>query len=242
MRLVVFVVALALASCTAVAPTAAPDSFIDGAFVPPPKGSLVVLLPPNGSPAAAARGEELIQEHVHGQLVAAGYRVAGLERANYAVIWEQEIAAVGGIYDAKSGAFKPKANLQAMAQLARRVAASTGCSLVLEYQLVERPATLSGRSAQWDGQVRQQQVVGAYGNEYRHDGSTVGLSVRLFGLLADGRVAFKTYGGTSLPYQINARSAVQEFRPNLFISGEETAEGVKLALAPIVGRELKRVP
>ena len=225
---------LLLQGCVTAPPAAKSDSYVDSSFTAPARGSLFVLLPVNSGSADVARGESLVTEQLHRQLIGAGYKVVALDDANYEVIWTQEIQAVGGIYDSKTGALKTQAYAQALAALTRRVALDTRCAMVLKPALVMRQARLSGIGADWDGQRRPVPQVRNYGAESRYDGSIPAISIELLGLASNGNVAFKTLGGISLPYRADSLGARFEVRPDLFADATETASGVYIALAPLL--------
>lgn len=225
---------LALQACATKAPTAPADNYVAPAYRPLPQGALVVLLPSKGGVPEMSAGEQFVVDQLHRQLSAAGYRVKALDAANYSVLWEQEVRIVGGIYDAGTGALRTRAYGQALGALAQRIAADTGAALIVSHKLLLRPAPLSGMRAMWDGQNRAQPTAKAHGDDYRFNGDTIGLSVELLGIAGDGSVAFKTYGGTSLPYRADVWDGKNQVRTDLFDKDEETAQGVGIALQPVL--------
>jgi hypothetical protein len=226
--------ALLLQGCASTPPAPKSDNYVDPSFNAPAQGSLFVLLPVKSGSPDVAQGERLVTEQLHRQLTGAGYKVVALDDANYDVIWNQEIQAVGGIYDGKTGALKTQAYAQALAALTRRVAVDTRCAMVLKPALVMRQAHLSGIGADWDGQRRPVPQVRNYGADSRYDGSIPAISIELLGLASNGNVAFKTLGGISLPYRADSLGARFEVRPDLFADATETASGVHIALMPLL--------
>lgn len=87
----------------------AAKDYIEPKFVPPPTGSLIILAPKHGTSPQIAEGEEFILRQLHLQLTAAGYRVAVLDSSNYASMWQEEVNAVGGLYDPNTGERDPVA-------------------------------------------------------------------------------------------------------------------------------------
>lgn len=199
-----------------------------------PAGDLVVLVPSRDAGESFPAGEAMARQQLEQQLAAAGYRVVGVDPGEHEKIWNQEAAAAGGIYDTTTGALKRGVYQQVLGAVARHIAVQTHCALVVDYRLVLRPAPLSGWGAEWDGQKRRPTVINSVSREIRLSGTTRGLSVELTGVLSDGRIAFRTFGGTSLPYTMNRLASKQEVRHDLFATDRETADGVKIALAPLL--------
>lgn len=227
-------VTLALQACATTNTSAPADNYLAPAFRPLPPGALVILLPARGGVPDMSAGEQFVVDQLHRQLTAAGYRVKALDAANYTALWDQEVKLVGGIYDPASGELRTRAYGQALGALAQRIAADTGATLVVSHKLLLRPAPLSGMRAIWDGQNRAQPTAKAHGEDYRFNGDTIGLSVELLGIAGDGSVAFKTYGGTSLPYRADVWDGKHQVRTDLFEKDEETAQGVRIALQPVL--------
>lgn len=229
----ILITSLALVACAAPAQRPPADTILGKHFTKPPAGSLIVLLPPAQTPDFEA-GENFMAAQLGAQLMAAGYRAAMLPASNYNEIWQQEIAAVGGIFDPATGASRPEAFTLAMGNLARRICAEAQCAMIIQQRLVERTATLNGFVADWDGQTRRIQTRGALGQDYKFTGSTLAISVELVGVMADGGVGFRTYGGATLPFQTNVRESRNELRANLFQDDKEIADGVRISLQPLL--------
>jgi hypothetical protein len=234
--LTVALLALALQGCASTPETAPLDNYLAPALRQLPQGALVVLLPPKMSSEEMGAGEVYVAEQLHRQLNAAGYQVKALDPANYALLWDQEVKIVGGIYDARTGELRTGAYGQALGALAQRIATDTGAALIISHGLTLRQAQLSGARAQWDGQNRPQPTSKGFGSDYRFDGDTIGISVELLGIAGDGSIAFKTHGGTSLPYRADVWNGKNSVRTDLFDKDEETAQGVRIALQPVLMR------
>jgi len=232
-RIAIGLLALALSACASLEPPAATDNYRAKNFVVPPPGALVVLLPAPKAPDLAA-GEMMMTAQLHRQLRALGYRTALLDTANHAKVWAQEIEAVGGLFDPGTGAPRPGAHARALSSLARRICAEASCALVMQQRMVLREARLGGTKAEWDGQRRRVPVVGAGMDNYSFSGQTGALSVELVVFTKDGEPAFRSYGGASLPYRLNAGKEGNEIRPDLFDNDEEIADGVRIALQPLM--------
>lgn len=224
-----------LAAGCASPPMPAADAYLAKPFSPPERGALVVLLP---APSAQEmpQGTALMTEQLHRQLVASGFKVAALSASNHDEIWRQEATAVGGIYDPATGKLDAQAQGKALAHLAQRVCAELKCAFVLHQRLVLRKAALAGTKAEWDGQRRNMPVKGGPDQMLNLSGDTTGLSVELIAIQADGMTAFRSYGGASLPYRVDVNRERNEVRPDLFADDKELAEGVQIALQPLLVR------
>lgn len=220
--------------CGTRAPQPAPDNVTDPSFNPPARDSLIVLLPPV-APAGVdlAAGEEMLVTQIETQLRAAGYRVETLPGSEYDRLWSREVAAVGGIFDATSGAHRPQAQAEALSSLARHVCEDKGCALLVRQRMAVRSARLAGTYAEWDGMRRQVPTTDDPSRSYRYSGSTTALSVELTAIDARGGFAFRRFGGAALPFEINNRELKSELRRDLFASDAEVAAGARLALEPL---------
>jgi len=225
--------ALALQACALPTPPAPSDNYVAPDFTMPARGALIVLLPPKTTTPQAIAGGAFVVAQLHKQLTQSGYKVVALDPDNHALIWEQEVSAVGGIYDPADGQLKTAAYGKALAGLAQRIAADTKAVLVISHSILGRPAAVSGTKAIWDGQSRTLPVAKTFGSEFRiSTGTSTALSVELLGIAGGGQVVFKTYGGIAVPYRANMAGEKYELRPDLFANDGETADGVRLALAP----------
>jgi hypothetical protein len=229
------VVLVLAAACATPVPKAAADNVRGKNFTTPPLGALIVLIPPPQTKEVEL-GESFMAAQLGAQLQAAGYRVATLTRSNYSDIWSQEVAAVGGLFDQTTGASKAEAYALALSNLARRVCDEAKCAMVIQQRLVTRTAKLDGSIADWDGQSRSIPVKNARTREFRFSGTTKALSIELLAVMANGGMGFRTYGGASLPYQADIQESVNELRPNLFSNDQEVADGVRIALQPLLGK------
>ncbi len=235
LRLSSFVLTVfALQACSATSPRIPTDNYIAPAYKKPAPGALVILLPAKASLEEVRAGEEFLLQQLHRQLGAAGYRVKAMDAANYTVIWNQEVQAAGGIYDAATGERRTDAYAKALSGLAQRIATDTQASLVVSHSLVLRKAQFAGAMAQWDGQSKVQPTSRSAGADYRFDGTTAAISVELLGIGGTGAIAFKTYGGVALPYRADTWDGTSHVRKDLFASDAETAEGVRIALEPLL--------
>jgi hypothetical protein len=225
-------VASCAAACSLASPTWA-QTPPDPAFTPPEAGSLIVLLPPEAEADELQAGLPLLLDALHRTLSSGGYRVALLDAANFATLWAQEAQAAGGLFDPVTGARRVEAHARAITTLSARVAGETGARLVIKPWLVLRTAELSGTKAVWDGQQRLVPARHQAGASAWYRGTTTALSVDLLALQASGALAFRSFGGASLPFVVNAARERLEVRENLFSTPDELHDGVSIALRPL---------
>lgn len=236
MRLILsLLVACAAASCAGTPPPEATDNFSATSFKAPGPGELVVLLPVPPSTPEIAKGEAILLQQLHQQLTAARYRVVIFDADRYAAVWDEEVSAAGGIYDPNTGQLRTEAHNRASSAAAKRVCAETKCALVLGPRLCGRPVRLKQSTAEWDGQRRRVVVVGSARSDGIVTGKALALSVELLGLTGNGTVVFRSFGGASLPFQLDWASSRNVLRPDLFSSDAEIADGVRIALRPLLG-------
>lgn len=123
--------------------------------------------------------------------------------------------------------------------LAQRIGESTKASLFLMHSLVLRETVLGGTKADWDGQSRLVPSGLTFGSSYTYTGHGKGLSVELLALTSQGDIGSRTFGGTSLPYRLDASKDTFTLRKDLFANDRETAEGVRIALRPLTGKVMQ---
>lgn len=102
-----------------------------------------------------------------------------------------------------------------------------------------RPTQLGGTKADWDGQSKLVPTALTFGDSFTYSGTGKGLSVELLALTTNGDIAFRSFGGTSLPYRLDRSRSDLELRKDLFASDRETAEGVAIALKALTGSKKK---
>jgi hypothetical protein len=223
-------------ACASISPPLPSDNLIAPGFQRPEAGALIVMLPAKVEAVELEAGVGFLKDQLRQQLNAAGYKVVALHQDSYDTIWEQEVAEVGGIFDATTGALRRREYALAIGHLVQRVSIETKAAMVLEPQLVLRRAEVSGVSAVWDGQQRRGMSRGAAGDEVRSNGTTLGLSVGLRMFASSGEFVLNTHGGASLPYRINLQTSSNEVRPDLFADDKEITDAVALALSPLLTR------
>jgi hypothetical protein len=233
-KLLYLTLSLLLASCASRLPSLPSDNLTSPNFRQPQVASLIVLLPVEVETAELQPGAAILMSTLHQRLTAAGYKVVALDQSSHDAIWSQEVEEVGGIYDQKTGAPRPRESMLALGRLVQRVSAKTHAAVVVRPQLVLRNAEIAGMSAVWDGQQRRISVFGAGGDTIRHDGLTLGLSVGLDIFASSGELVMHTHGGALLPYRVNVQSSKNEVRSNLFANEKDVADGVAIALTPFI--------
>jgi hypothetical protein len=210
-----------------------PSSLIGAAYSRPSPGALVLLLPPIADPVDLEPGIPTLLKALHDELSSAGYRTALLDKKNFEVLWSQEVDAVGGVFDTRTGAPKLRERAAAVSALAVRLAKETSAAVVIYPGLITRTAEIHGTKAEWDGRLETIPTRGTFGGNSHHSGSTPAISVQLTAVSASGNVAFMTFGGIALPYIVNFVSEKPELRQDLFRSEKDVYTGVKIALSPL---------
>ena len=234
MRTLVLIIALVLGSTVVQADQK--SAIVGSTFKRPSAGALILLLPPIAESAELEAGIPMLLQALHTELSAAGFRTALLDKANYETVWAQEVEAVGGIFDSKTGTLKASHQAAAMTALAKRLTRDSSASLAVIAKLVTRKAELHGTKADWDGRLVQFPTKGAFGGTSNFSGTTTAVSVHLIALTHDGGLAFSTYGGVTLPYVVNFVSEKPELRANIFSDEADLPKGVKIALTPLLAK------
>lgn len=226
---------LLLSACAAVPPKEARDNYLSTSYKAPQPGALIVLLPPaKAGSSELEAGNKFAQQQLYSQLTQAGYRVALLNSTNYAELHKQAVDAVGGLYDSSTGALRKEASAQATASMARKICQQLECSHVLIQRLVVRKAEIGAQRAEWDGQSRSIEKINTGGTLTNFKGTTTGLSLELTAITANGEVAFKRFGGISLPHEFDMIKSQSQVRKDLFKNDEEVADGVRIAIQPFL--------
>jgi len=178
-----------------------------------------------------------MKREIYTQLQRMGYQSVFLNEENYENLWNSAVGKVGGLYDSKTGNFKPQAYVEAMKILAVNIASEVEYSVLIVPNFVVKRAKVSGKFVSWDGVYRDYLMKNQTYNSYSFHGETKGLSLELRAFSSDGAWLFNSYGGVSLPYEVNMEEAKHEMRDKLFESREEIEEGVRLALSALRPRE-----
>ncbi len=208
----------------------AADNFVRPAFVLPPTGSLILLLPVVQPYPQLSEGDTYTRNQLAIQLRALGYRVAILDDGSFDKIWREEVASEGGLFDPTTGERNGKAYLAALTSLTSRVCQEAGCDLVLHHRLVSRRAEFKGAAAEWDGQRRTAVFTKTAGLQQELRGSTAAISVELTGISPRSGAAFVVFAGASLPYTFDAYDVKADLRADLFKTDAEIGEAVALAI------------
>lgn len=235
-RHLTLILMLGLAGCASAPVPQARDNWRSAQFSIPPKETLIVLLPPPLQQVKELqKGDSMMVAQLGKQLELAGFKVTLLNRDNYNEIWSKMSAEVGGIYDPVTGTRRPQAYGQAMSRLAQHVCKEAGCALLIQSRIVARTAVLQGSSATWDGQRTRIPTINDRGTrEPNFTGSTSSFSIQLTAVMSTGAPAFLTYGGASIIHAMDMERPRGEVRRDLFNNDLEVAEGVRIALAPLI--------
>ncbi len=211
-------------------------SLVGSTYLQPAPGAFVLLLPPSAEVVELEPGMPMLLKALHSELTSAGYKTALLDNANYETVWAQEVDAVGGIFDAKTGAPKYPQQAAAMSALAVRLASETSAALVIRPKLVMRQAELLGTKADWDGRQELVPTRGTFGARSEHRGTMTAVSVQLIAISGKGSIAFSTFGGITLPYIVNFVTEKPELRTVIFQLESDVTKGVRIALAPLLAK------
>jgi hypothetical protein len=210
-----------------------PSPVIGATYSRPSAGALVLLLPPIAETVELEPGIPILLKALHVELSSAGYRTALLDKKNFEVLWSQEVEAVGGVFDTRTGAPKLRERAAAVAALAVRLAKETSAAVVIYPGLITRTAEIHSTKAEWDGRLESIPTRGTFGGNSHHSGNTPAISVQLTTVSASGNIAFMTFGGVALPYVVNFVSEKPELRKDLFESEKDVYAGVRIALSPL---------
>ncbi len=211
-------------------------SVVGSTYSRPAQGALVLLLPPSAEVVELEAGVPMLLKALHSELTSAGYKTALLDQANYETVWAQEVDAVGGIFDSRTGAPKYPQQAAAVAALTVRLARETSAAMVIRPKLVMRQAELLGTKADWDGRLELLPTRGTFGGRSEHRGSTTAVSVQLIAMSGNGNIAFSTFGGITLPYIVNFVTEKPELRKDIFQIESDVTKGVRIALAPLLAK------
>jgi len=222
----------ALAACGSAVVVQSPDNSQAHNFKRPEPGQTIIILPPQTANREFAPTTDPLRKKIYHALEDAGYQPLALDDANYAELWNNEVADVGGIYDAATGQFRPDAYALALSHLARWIGTHQDCALILSPTLVLKTADFVGNRASWDGVIKAQPESTVVGSHY--GGTTRGLSVKLVAFNPQGEWQFTAYGGLMLPYETNYDKNKMTLRDNLLADPGETDDGVKAALMPLI--------
>jgi hypothetical protein len=233
MRRLLPLLSLLLAACaTHPSPPQAPDTYRADGFQAPPPGTTLTLLPQQETQFDEFReGVEQLHRQLQKQLTSAGYRVVALDKDDYIRRWKQEADAVGGVYQTGSGEFKSKEYVEALSTLIRKSCAETTCAMLIDARLVVRPAEIEGRNVVWDGQKKYSDDPVPPGAELGE--RTYGISVEISAIQPDGTLAFRTYGGATLPPQYHLSEFQNFTRKPVTWSDNDLAFGLRIALKPL---------
>lgn len=224
------ILAIGLASCAA--PPAA-DFYVAQAFSTPSARSLVLLLHTPADEPAYRAGDANAKHLVTESLKQAGYRVRHIEYAEYGPLLGHEMRRLHAISPRPGAKEIADAELHALRNLARAVCNEAESPLLLRTRLLTRPTTLWQSVATWDGQKRQVKFVEKDKVLANIQGTGPGMSLEVIAADPDGKLVARSYGGASLPY-ISGRSGYAIPRDDLFADNKELAEGIAIALLPLL--------
>lgn len=222
-----------LAGCASPTPKAIPGQFVDADFAPPPKGSLVLVLHLPASERAYRHGDYEALAMVQDFLVRNGYRVAVIEPDDHAIALQAELRPLLDQNLTPTPAQLQRAELKALALVARVTADLSGSRLLLRTRLLTRPASLWQSHANWDGVSRPIGFTGTPPGRvaFEIEGTGTGVSIEATAISGAGRLLFRTFGGIALPFETDFRGLPVP-ASRLFTRGF-LEEGVHTALVPL---------
>lgn len=235
MRIFLTMLPLLLAACVTnpAAPVApdAPDNLRAEDFQPPAAGARITLLPMQETQYDMLRaGAELLESQLKRQLTAQGYQVTVVKRDDYLKHWQEEAKAVGGVYVADSGEFKPKEYTQALESLVRKTCAATGCALLINHRLLLRPAYIAKGKIAWDG-VSQPFLLPTESEQ------GYAISVELTAVTPAGELGFRRYGAVTALSSLGLAEIRQQVEQKKLFVDAEVAQGVRIALQSLRERQ-----
>lgn len=218
-----------LTACITTSPIPdAPDNIRDPGFQPPPAGARITLLPMQETQYEMLRdGAEMLEDSLMAQLKSMGYKITVIKRDDYLRLWQEEARAVGGVYE-ENGTFKPREYVQALDSLVRKSCAATGCALLINHQLVTRPAQVENGYIAWDG-IRLPLLNPDAGKlDQGH-----GISVELTAITPMGALGFKHYGAVTALTGLTMEEMQQYVKKQQFFVESDIDRGARLALRPM---------
>ncbi len=224
-----------LAGCATPSAKPPPGSYRSETLARLPAGSKLLILHVPASTPAFRPGDPIVVAALTKQLTEAGYRVGLVPFDDYRLLVRDELASLGSRLTGDQAKDIARAEAAALPRLARIGGSTEGAALLISSRLVLREAELWQSHATWDGQTRAVQFKGTKATLANIQGTGPGLSIELLAHNAEGRLQFRWYGGASLPYMaggVDGRNP--EPREDLFHSGVELEQGVRLALRPLL--------
>lgn len=230
---IVSLIAVILSACATSVSKPVADNFIAQTYVRPAKGSRVIILPPTAKYRDFQPGLDLVEDELEKQVLAAGYEPQLVVRSDFDLVWREEVDAVGGVYDATTGALRAAKYEQATAAMVRRIATELKGQLLLVPQLVLRTAKLDGGNVEWDGRTFTVPITKSDRRVTKFSGNIPGLSLQISAFDVGGGLQFGSHGALLFPYRHNMEEVVNEVRPDMFSHRDEIVEGVAIALMPL---------
>ncbi|MFZ2990074.1 hypothetical protein [Ideonella sp.] len=197
---------------------------------------MIVILPPQAQAQELSAGADVVEAELARQLASAGYKTQLVEKSDFSTLWNANVAAVGGLFDAATGQPKQDRYAQVLKQTTLQVASELNGALFIAPRIVYRAAALNADSAEWDGQRRRMEITEARGESIQSwSGSTRGVSIQITAMAPSGEIQRVTYGGLVLPYRVSLKLDQNVPKPDLFDQKSDVANGVATALWPLIG-------
>lgn len=213
----------------------APENITTPDFQPPPPGARITILPMQETQYDMLRnGAEVLENQIKKELTALGYKVTQIKRDDYLKMWQEEAKVVGGVYEG-NGDFKAKAYLQALDALVKKTCLATECSLLINHQLIMRPALIQEGYIAWDG--RRLPLLVKPDTEQGY-----GISVEITAVAPSGDLAFKRYGAVIALSGLSVEEMRQHIQQQNLFNTTDIALGCSIALQPLRDKAAKTPP
>lgn len=231
-----FVFVLVSSGCASRGPMSERVSFSDN-YVAITKAQKILIIPvKNNFTKKNALGTAETGRALESQLIAEGWNASTMDRKLYEETMSQSSIAVGGIFSPVTGQVdkaKYKALLSVFIELINQ---RESVDIVIFPYITVRSAKLHGGTAAWDGVVRRKVTSGANTHAMSWSGTEKSLSLQLNTYTSAGNFLFTSFGGLTLPFvtRLTFSQAESSLREDMFDNAKDIAEGVDIALEPIL--------
>ena len=228
---------VAVAAWSAVAADApAPSDRIAEGFRAPDKGARILVLPVGSPDPRYASGGPRIEQALLAGLEKMGFAPVAFKGSKFESVWPEIVRQVEATAEPKDRGNVASARARAVGTLAKIVSADADYAMTLSPVIAVRRVALESDFTTWDGVRRSPPAVIKDGMQTwarRFKGTTLGLSLQLAGYGTEGRWAFTSFGGMTLPGEANYDTGKMTIRTDLFEDKAEIEEGVAVALRPL---------
>lgn len=230
---------LLLGGCGTPRPPVAADQFVAVGYLPPARGSLLLLMHLPAQEREDRRGDIESSALLAQSLVDHGYQVMVLDADVYDQALRTEWQGLPSDGASSAGESPDRiglarADARALVRVARAACSAAASPLFIRTRLRKRWVDLLQSHAYWDGVSRPltflDESPGRVGANI--DGTAPGISLELLATDADGRLQVRSHGGVALPFAVQGKATPVATR-TLFTRAQ-IEEGVGVALAPLL--------